>query len=209
MLKKNKLTVAITSVIALIPMAAGLILWDRLPERMAVHFSVGNQADGWTGRGAAVFALPLICLAVHWALIITTSTGKRKEISPKVAALTLWIAPAISMLGGAIIYSYALGKTPDVGLIVCIFMGVLFAALGNYMPKCKQNSIVGIRTRSTLSSADNWYHTHRVAGKSFLFGGISLITAGIAGAPWLAVIIVPAAALIPTVYSYIYYRRHK
>jgi hypothetical protein len=34
--------------------AAYLLLWDRLPERLAVHFGPGGDANGWMTRGQSL-----------------------------------------------------------------------------------------------------------------------------------------------------------
>ena len=59
MLKKNKGLMILTSVIILLPMVAGILLWEQLPERMATHWGVNGEADGWSSRPVAVFGMPL------------------------------------------------------------------------------------------------------------------------------------------------------
>ena len=66
MLKRNKKTVVVTTIITVLPMLVGLLLWNRLPEQIATHFDANGNPDGWSSRFVAVFGLPLILLAVHW-----------------------------------------------------------------------------------------------------------------------------------------------
>ena len=49
----------------LLPLLAGLVLWNRLPESVAIHFGPDGQPDGWSGRAFAVFFMPLFILAAH------------------------------------------------------------------------------------------------------------------------------------------------
>ena len=46
MIKENKKLIIVTSVVTLLPMVVGLLLWNKLPATMATHFDINNQADG-------------------------------------------------------------------------------------------------------------------------------------------------------------------
>lgn len=62
--KKDKLWIAVTGMIVLIPMFAGIVLWNSLPDIPATYFDANGTADGWSPKEAAVFGLPLLMLAV-------------------------------------------------------------------------------------------------------------------------------------------------
>ena len=65
MLKKYKGTIILSSITTLLPVIAGMILWDRLPAEIATHFGANNQPDGYSSKAFAVFGLPLIMLGIH------------------------------------------------------------------------------------------------------------------------------------------------
>ena len=46
MLKKNKSRIIISSIIILLPMIFGLIMWDKLPDTMTTHWGADGNADG-------------------------------------------------------------------------------------------------------------------------------------------------------------------
>ena len=136
MIKKHIKTIIITSVITLIPMLIGIILWDKLPAEIPTHFGLNNQPDGYSSKAFAVFGLPLIMLALHLVCIFATKLDpKTKGLSDKVFTLVLYIIPAISLLMCTVIYPVALGKQVNVGLFAMLFMGLLFTVTGNYLPK--------------------------------------------------------------------------
>ena len=54
--------------------------------------------------------------------------------------MVLWIVPVISILCGAVTYAYACGVMLNVGFIITAAVGLIFAAVGFYLPKFKQNS---------------------------------------------------------------------
>lgn len=49
MMKKSeyKGIMIITSIMILLPMIIGVVLWDKLPSEIATHFGTDNQANGW------------------------------------------------------------------------------------------------------------------------------------------------------------------
>ena len=94
MILKNKKLLLITSLATLLPIPAGLLLWNQFPETMAVHFGIAGQADGYASPATAVFVLPLIMLAIQWVCILGTALDKRnKHRNQKIQKLVLWITP--------------------------------------------------------------------------------------------------------------------
>ena len=53
MFKKNLKKIIIGSVVILLPMLAGLILWNRLPELLPMHWNAAGEIDGWGSRASA------------------------------------------------------------------------------------------------------------------------------------------------------------
>ena len=64
MLKTNKRTLIIASIVTIMPLFIGLLFWNRLPDVMATHFGMDNEARGWSSKGLAVFVLPQLMEAV-------------------------------------------------------------------------------------------------------------------------------------------------
>ena len=111
MMKKNKGLMILTSLIILLPMLAGILLWDQLPEKMAIHWDANGEANGWTSRPVAVFGLPLFLLAIHFICAWGTDLDKRnRNQNEKIKQITLWIAPAVSLLGNSSTYAAAMGQ---------------------------------------------------------------------------------------------------
>ena len=57
MLKKYKRTLIITSLMLLIPVIVGLLLWNRLPDPMPSHWDIHGEVDGWSSKAFTVFGL--------------------------------------------------------------------------------------------------------------------------------------------------------
>ena len=208
MIKKNLKTLIVTSILIVLPVLAGIILWDRLPEQMATHWNAAGDIDGWTSKPFTVFGLPLILLAAQWLCVLGTLADPKKENHPvKVLHLVLWIIPVLSLVLGTITYATALGKAVRVEVIMPILIGLILAIVGNYMPKCKQNYTIGIKIPWTLNSEENWNRTHRFAGWLWTFSGIVVMLTGFFGGFWIFLIIVLLMVLAPILYSYLLFRK--
>jgi len=210
MLKQNKKHVLLSSLVLLLPVVAGLLLWNRLPERVVTHWGLDGTPDGWSGKGMAVFGIPLMLFAMQWLAILITGCDKRnKEQSAKVFRLVLWIVPVMSVFLCSFVYLTALGWTWNVKTAVCLMLGLLFMVIGNYMPKCRQNRYIGVRIKWTLENEENWNRTHRFAGKLWTVGGLLLAVVGflppVAAAVGLMTVVL-LMVLLPVLYSW---RCHK
>ena len=211
MLKQHKRTLIVTSLVTLLPILVGLLLWDRLGERMITHWGFDGQPDGVSSRAFAVFALPLIMLAAHWLCVgLTTLDHKNAQRNPKPFRLLLWVIPITSNLCCGMMYTLALGLPVSPVILMNGFLGILFIAIGNYLPKCRQNRTMGIKLPWTFRSEENWNATHRFGGRVWVIGGVAILFCALLPGEWdigVTVVAIFVLALIPTVYSYLYYRR--
>lgn len=208
MLKRNKGMLIVTSLVLLLPMVVGLLLWSKLPEQVPIHWNTAGEIDGWGSRAMVVFGLPLFMLAIHWACALASCTDpKHKEFSSKVIHLVLWLTPAISLVCHTFVYAAAMGYELAVEIIMPLLLGVLFMAIGNLLPKCKRNYTVGIKLPWTLNDEENWNQTHRFAGKLWVGGGVLIAATAIFGSFWVFIAVTLIMAFVPIVYSYILYRK--
>lgn len=210
MLKKYKKTVIISTLVALLPMVVGILLWNQLPESIATHFGANGEPDGWSSRAFAVFGLPAFIAGVNVLCAVGTSADPKKQnIQPKIFKLILWICPMVSILCCGGVYAYALGLPVSMEKLCMIFVSVVFIIIGNYLPKCRQSYTIGIKLPWTLASEDNWNRTHRMAGGLWMAGGAVLMLMSLLGqiSAFIFLTVVLVMTLVPTVYSYLLYRK--
>ena len=211
MIKKNKMKMLVSSLVILAPMLFGLAVYRHLPEQMAMHWGLDGASDGWGSTALVVFLLPLILLALHWFCVwITGRDGRQQGQNPKVLGIIFWIMPAISLLVNGITYLVAFDVDVPIAPLLSVTLGLLFAVIGNYMPKCTQNRTMGVKVRWTLANEQNWDATHRFAGKVWVFGGIAVMALAFVPQDALMLVLFPlvmAVALAPMVYSYWFYRK--
>ena len=207
MIKKNWKVLTLTTIVMLLPVLAGLILWNQLPEKMPTHWNAAGEVDGWSSKAFAVFGLPLIMVAAQWLCMLGTAADpKRKNHPEKVLHLVLWSIPVLSVVLHAVTYATALGHAVPMEVVMPILIGLIFTIIGNYMPKCKQNYTIGIKIPWTLNSEENWNKTHRLAGWLMVICGFAFIVNAFILSE-LIFIFCLVAALAPMVYSYILYKK--
>lgn len=190
------------------------VVYPSLPERIPSHWNIHGQVDGWMGRWSA-FLMPLMAAGI-WGLLL----GLRK-VDPRRAHYerfdeTFWLVVNLVVLFLAVMQvamlGVALGWPVDVDRVVTVAMGLLFIALGNYLPRVRSNWWMGVRTPWTLESETVWRETHRVAGWSFVAGGLVVMLLVFLPSElrvWCMMAALILAGLTPVVYSYVAWRRER
>ena len=181
MIKKNLPLIIITSLITLIP---------------AILMKTG---------------MPLILLLVHLVCIFATSKDKGNQgQSQKVFRLIFWICPIVALYTSGINYLVISGKYTGIEELSVGLFGLLFMIIGNYLPKCKMNAVIGIKIPWTYSSEENWNRTHRFGGKVWVICGLLMMCTVFMPANICTIVMVVlfvAMILVPTVYSYLFYKK--
>ena len=208
MIKRSKGLLILTTIIILIPILIGLLMWNKLPDEIPTHWNTDGDIDGWSSKVFAVFGLPAVLLALHWICVIASSADpKSKNYHPKMIRLVLWICPVIGLVLSALVYTAALGYDLSVEIIMPLLVGLMFIIFGNLLPKCRQSYTMGIKLPWTLANEDNWNKTHRLGGKVWVLGGVVTMATAFIGNFWLLLGVLAVMIAVPTVYSYSLYRR--
>ena len=211
MLKQNKVKLILSSLVILLPAALGLLFWDKLPEQFATHWGMDGQADGYSGR-SFFLTMPLLLLAIHWAALWgTTKDPRNADQHPKAFSLVIWILPLISLMTMGFTWCVAMGHTFSALRLMGVVLGVLFAAMGNFMPKFRRNYTLGIRVKWALQSEENWNATHRFGGKVWTVCGIALVCCIFLPEdlmPILLPVVIAPMAVLPILYSWLFHRKH-
>ena len=210
MIKKYKKTLIVSSLTLLIPVIVGLLLWNKLPDPMPSHWNIHGEVDGWSSKALTVFGLPALMLALQWVCIFASMADpKYQNYNPKMIKLMFWICPVIGLILCCMVYPQAMGYSVPIEIIMPLLMGVLFIIVGNWLPKCQQTYTMGIKLPWTFASEENWNATHRFGGKVWFFGGILTILTAFWGSFLLLIGILVVMVILPTIYSYLYYRKHE
>jgi uncharacterized membrane protein len=188
-------------------------VYDRLPERMATHFDLAGNANGWMPRAMGAWFTPVLALGL-WVFIrfvqrILPKTERKRlgdASAPLVAALTVLFMAAVHVL---VLY-VAIVPGASLARAIWVVLGAFYIALGLVIPRIKRNAIMGVRTPWTLTSDENWARTQRVGGYSMVLGGLVAAVFGVLGGTGGGLVALAAifvSALVPVGYSLLLARR--
>ena len=178
----------------LTPFCVAALLWDKLPERMPIHWNAKGEIDGYAGRTFAVLFVPFVNIGIALlAAVVALIDPKvrnadvegRENFRRVLRGIRLAITGHIAAVGVAVILIGA-GYPLDMSRVIGAALALLFGIIGNFMGKLRPNYFTGIRTPWTLESREVWIKTHRLTGR--------LLVA-------VAVVLVPACLLLPSVWS--------
>lgn len=129
-------TFIITSVICLLPVLLGLSLWNRLPDKMAIHFDIYGNPDNFAGKGFVVFGLPLLMVLLQgFSCFINDINAYKHGERKKFETVTKWIIPCMTVVLQVLTFGYGLGWNLDIRKAVSLIVGCIFLVIGNYLPK--------------------------------------------------------------------------
>ena len=174
-MKNNKLTL-ITSLFCLLPVILSLVVYNDLPEQIAIHWNSVGEMDNSVPKAVAAFSLPFLFLAVNlFSKLRLYNDPKRANTSKAMQTFVTWIIPFISIALVPVTLFISMGVNIPISIVIPIIVGIVLIIVGNYLPKSRHNYTIGIKLPWTLHNADNWNKTHRMAGYLYMIGGVILI----------------------------------
>ncbi len=211
-MKKVDKSMLITSLVCLLPLVLSSAMYNRLPDRIAVHWDSAGNADNFASKGFAAFGLPLFLLALNiFVHFMLNNDPKKMRTSKAMRQISKWLIPVISVILMPITLFIAVGVDIPIPMITSAIVGIILILCGNYLPKSRQNYTVGIKLPWTLNSEENWNKTHRLAGYLWVLGGIIIIGTSFINAKLssfsVVLIVVSILVVIPMAYSYRLYRK--
>lgn len=164
-----------TTILCLASMIPGIAVYDKLPEKIATHFNINNEPDQFSSKAFAVFGMPLILMAIHILACLISNYDAREKNTGKIRVVVRFIVPVIGFCVETFMILYAMDSFKDIGTGVISMLAIIFIVLGNYMPKCRQNSVIGVRVSWTLNNEEVWDKTHRMSGFLWVICGIIML----------------------------------
>lgn len=199
-------------ILILITGLAWAYAWPDLPDTMAVHWGM-EGVNGYASKFNAMLLLLGIMIFTYVLLTITPKIDPKKKNYDKFSkgymiinysVVVLLFLVNMLVIGVGLGYDIPMNSTP------LILVGLLFIVIGNYLPQCKPNYFVGIKTPWTLSNEEVWRKTHRFSGKVFVILGIIMILSVFVPVTWKSFVmvgIIIGAVGLTMGYSYIAYKK--
>lgn len=209
----TKTTSMLVLLLIAVALAAGIVLWNQLPEQMASHWNVNDEVDGTMPKFWGVFLMPLVTLGM-FVLFITLPN--MDPLKANIAQFRGMFNLFILLITLFMLYIHGLTLAWSLGVqnfkmsnAMLPFLGVLFIFIGIMLRQSKRNFFIGIRTPWTLSSDTVWDKTHQLGSVLFILSGAFAIVGNFFGgatAFWLLFIPLLGSTLVLVIYSYVLYR---
>ncbi len=205
--------------VILLPAIYFAMVWNKLPEKVVMQYGLQGEPSRYGDKTELlVLNIFLVVLNIGMFLLISNAyrldpkkfAAENKERLQRMAFIISIFIAAIQMV---IIYSTLKSQLTFNLNYVYAGVGLLFAAIGNYMPNLKPNYFAGFRVPWTLENEDIWRKTHQLAGKLWFAGGLLIAVVCLFTPTLFASIFFGAVLLtimiIPGVFSYKLYKKQK
>ena len=186
--------------------------YPHLPEKMASHWNIRGEVDGYSSKLWGLFLVPLVLASVALLLIAIPRIDPLKANIVQFRGyydgfIILFALLMLSVYLQVILWNLGIQISPNV--ILPIGLGLFFFYTGILLEHAKRNWFIGIRTPWTLSSDQVWAKTHRVGGRLFKIAGVVALLGVLFPGLALFFVLVPIllVAAYTVVYSYFQYRR--
>lgn len=207
MKKKTDLTLLVTTIICLMPAVLAVLVYDKLPAQVPIHFDYVGNPDNYVPKAVAAFGLPvLVALINSYTHFRLNKDPKVEKASFALKQVAKWIVPVISVVFIPFSLFTAMGVKLPIPAVATAIVGVLIVVCGNYLPKCRQNYTVGIKLPWTLDSEENWNKTHRFGGFVWTIGGLVILINSFFSIWYVGVAVIIVLLAAPVVYSYLTYQ---
>ena len=185
--------------------------YPMMPEKVASHWGMSGNPNGYMDRGVGTFLMPAIAVFVLALFYVMPLVDPKRESYKAfqaeydgMAAIVLGFLYYVYLLTAA----YNLGYAFNLAQFLAPGFGALFIYVGVVLSKAKSNWFVGIRTPWTLSSETVWNKTHALGSKLFMASGVVALLGLFLPIMFVASIAVVLAAAVATfAYSYVLYVR--
>lgn len=213
-MKNRNLRIAVY-VLAVFNLLVPALLYRKLPAQIPLNWDL----DGSVGYGAKYQIFLMSGMGLLFAVlfdILPKIDPRRKnyqKFSSYYDGFCVFMELFLMIMTDVVLLEAFRPGTVSVPMITMLCVGVLFLFIGNMLPKVKSNFYMGIKTPWSLSSEEVWRKTHRLGGRCFFLAGlVMLLTAFLPwqkAAFWCTFACIAIACLIPTLMSYIWWRREQ
>jgi uncharacterized membrane protein len=208
----TKTTSIIVAVLLLGTVILSLALMPYLPERMASHWNVQNQVDGYISRIWGVLLFPLVTAGMYLLFLLIPNIDPLKH---NIAAFRQTFYTFIVWMVVFLVYIqcltllYNLGYQFNMGTAMLPALGLLFYYVGILTGKAQRNYFIGIRTPWTLANDKVWDETHRLGSWLYKISGLLTIIGVFMGdyAVWFVLAPILGTTIVLVVYSYVLFQR--
>ncbi|WP_118973547.1 SdpI family protein [Taibaiella koreensis] len=216
-MKKNTIKELLYVLLSLVPYGYLALTYSTLSATVPTHFNIHGKANGWSSRESLWLipaALPLISYLLFLVLPLIDPKQKLRRKQGRFEHIRFILVLFMIGLACFMLYTAQNQSMEHLDKMLFAFLGLFFAALGNFFPALKPNYFIGIRSPWALENEVVWKKTHQFGGKLWVGGGLLILLLAFVLPPSVPfdLVFLPLVlcmAFIPFVYSYFLWRRIK
>jgi len=198
--------------LVLLSFMVSLYFYPLMPEKIAIHWNVQGQVDGYASKFLGLFILPFLFTGIVLLFITIPRVDPLKENIEKFRKYYdgfVILFSAFMVFIHLYIISWNMGIRVSPNVVLPIGFGLLLFYCGILCENAKRNWFIGIRTPWTLSSERVWEKTHKVGGRLFKACGLISIIGLLFPSHAVYFILIPVmfAAAFLIVFSYFAYQK--
>ena len=226
-MKKNKVITTLMWIFALIPAVFTAALYRSLPDTMPMHYDVHGTVDRWGSKNELIIIVAIFLAVTAFIAFQVRSFEKKAENTDdekaktgfinnaKVTAITGLICSVfmavvfvfINLAGVKMVSEGGDILSMDATRMICIGMGIMFIVMGNYIPKTRRNSIIGVRCSWTMYNDTTWSKSNRFASYLVVAAGVitvilALAMANVMNALLITVVLMLVICTVSLIYAH-------
>ncbi len=200
--------------IILLSFTLAVFCYSAMPEKMASHWGMNGEVNGYMPKFWGLFLMPLVSLVIFGLFVLIPKIDPLKENIVKFRKYFDWF---IVLLEIFLLYVYILTLVWNVGirfnfsLAIIPAMALFFYYIGILVEKSERNWFVGIRNPWTLSNEIVWKKTHKLGGRLFKVAGLVTFSGILFPEYAFLLFVLPAIvfAIFINFYSYFIFKKQK
>ena len=181
--------------IALLGLAGTGIALLRLPETVPMHYDALGRIDRWGSRYENLLfpALMLVMAGGLSSVVRYLSRRAERTEDEKERASAFSNANVLGIVSTVTLFGFLVMQTvilcvacrdaadraetapADIMKIAGVMFGLVMLILGNFLPKTRRNSIVGVRISWSLYNDETWRRCNRFSGFALILAGLAMI----------------------------------
>jgi uncharacterized membrane protein len=209
----TKTRIAIILVVFL-TFAVTLLAWPSLPDRVASHWGLSGEANGFLPKAWGLLLVPFLSAGLAALLLLLPRIDPLRANIEKFRGayegfILVFLLFLLAIQGFILLWNA--GIRVPVGMVLPPALAALYYEIGVLVGQAKRNWFIGIRTPWTLSSETVWAKTHALGGRLFKLAGVVALLGILFPAFAILFLLVPVlfASVYLVVFSYQEYRKEE
>jgi uncharacterized membrane protein len=153
-----------------------------LPDVIVTHFGLDDEPNGWMRKELGLSLTPLMMLLVIGMIMVTPrfekDASKRQRLEQNISVIAAAFASSLLVLH-VLLVSYNLGVDVPFDRILPVFVGIIFAAIGNITPRLPQSS-----ANLVILPEPAYRRMTRQLGRVMAIAGILIALTAVLPPPW-------------------------